>query len=239
MSASYASHTQEKEARYTIIFANGAPPDPETVRQHAEKAHLVLAADGGTHHALALDLVPDVVIGDLDSLSQSHQNRLRSQGTALVVRPAAKDETDLELALIYAVEHAAEPIIILAAMGGRLDQAIANVLLLTMPLLQGRDVRLVEGPQTAFVIGSEATIRGKRGDTVSLIPLGGTAGGVTTEGLLYPLADGTLPFVPALGVSNEMTGDRAWVRVRDGLLLCVHISQPEKDRMEENAPREV
>ena len=79
----------------------------------------------------------------------------------------------------------------------------------------------------AFVVRDQATINGRTGDTVSLIPLGGEARRVTTHGLAYPLIDGTLPFGPALGVSNEMTASRAQVQVREGLLLCVHLSLQE------------
>jgi thiamine pyrophosphokinase len=214
-----------RKTRRCAIIANGVAPDPETVRYHADQSDLLLAADGGASHALALGLVPQVVIGDLDSLTEDQQARLRKAGTRFVVHPSAKDETDLELALLYAVQQDADPIIVLAALGGRLDQTIGNILLLTMPALAEREVRLVDGSQTAFIVRNEATIAGKSGDTVSLIPLGGEVKGITTSGLAYPLAEGSLPFGPALGVSNEMTGSQARVQVRDGLLLCVHLSR--------------
>jgi thiamine pyrophosphokinase len=217
----------EHKAGRCVIIANGGPPDRETARRHAAGADLLVAADGGAHHALALGLIPHVVIGDLDSLAEEEQARLRAGGTCFIVHPAAKDETDLELALLYAVERDADPIVVLGALGGRLDQTLANVLLLTMPALIGREVRLVDGAQTAFVVRDEATLSGQAGDTVSLIPLGGEARGITTSGLAYPLDDGTLPFGPALGVSNAMTALQARVQVRDGLLLCVHLSHSE------------
>jgi len=209
--------------KHCAVIANGDRPDRETAHCHADRADLLIAADGGARHALALGLTPHVLIGDLDSLDADQQTRLRAAGTRFIVHPPAKDETDLELALLYAVEQDADPIVVLGALGGRLDQMLANVLLLTMPALAGRDVRIVDGPQAAFVVRDEATLAGRPGDTVSLIPLGGAAHGVATDGLLYALNDGSLPFGPALGVSNQMTTDRAHVRVRDGLLLCVHI----------------
>ena len=223
------SSIPEHETRYCVIIANGDPPDPETARRYADQADLLLAADGGARHALALGLVPHVVIGDLDSLNKDQQTCLRSAGARFIVHPAAKDETDLELALFYAVEQDADPIVVLAALGGRLDQLVANVLLLAMPALAGRDVRLIDGSQTAFVVRDQVTIIGVPGDTISLIPLGGDAKGITTRGLAYPLNEGSLPFGPALGVSNEMTTSQAHVQVRDGLLLCVHLSRQEME----------
>jgi thiamine pyrophosphokinase len=221
------SDTSQQKPTRCVIIANGDPPDPATAQRLTGQADLLLAADGGARHALALNLVPHVVIGDLDSLDEDQVARLRSAGTRFIVHPTAKDETDLELALLYAVEQGADSIVVLGALGGRLDQMLANVLLLTMPALAGRDVRLMDGPQSAFVVRDQVTISGRTGDTVSLIPLGGEARRITTHGLAYPLLDGTLPFGPALGVSNEMTASRAQVQVREGLLLCVHLSLQE------------
>jgi len=204
-----------------VIFANGEFPNPQNARDLLRPDDFIIAADGGTHHALAVGAIPHVVIGDLDSLSPDEQARVEAAGAQVIRFSPRKDETDLELALLHAVREGATEIVILAALGGRLDQTIANLLLLALPELSGLDVRIVEGQQTAFLIHDEALIEGRPGDTVSLIPLGGDAVGVTTEGLEWPLHEDTLRFGPARGVSNVLTAERARVRVRRGSLLCV------------------
>ncbi|RLC60637.1 MAG: thiamine diphosphokinase [Chloroflexota bacterium] len=204
-----------------VIFANGEFPNPQNARDLLRSDDFIIAADGGTHHALAVGAIPHVVIGDLDSLSPDEQARVEAAGAQVIRFSPRKDETDLELALLHAVREGATEIVILAALGGRLDQTIANLLLLALPELSGLDVRIVEGQQTAFLIHDEALIEGRPGDTVSLIPLGGDAVGVTTEGLEWPLHEDTLRFGPARGVSNVLTAERARVRVRRGSLLCV------------------
>jgi thiamine pyrophosphokinase len=204
-----------------IIFANGELANPQEARRLLQPDTLVIAADGGTRHALATGVTPDIVVGDLDSLSPDDQARLKAIGTQLIRFSPHKDETDLELALLHAARRGAKEIVILGALGGRLDQTIANVLLLALPALKGADVRIVEGAQEAFLIQNEATIKGQPGDTVSLIPLGGDAEGVTAEGLEWQLDEDTLRFGPARGVSNTLTGKQARVRVRRGSLLCV------------------
>ena len=204
-----------------VIFANGEFPNPQNARDLLRSDDFIIAADGGTHHALAVGAIPHVVIGDLDSLSPDEQARVEAAGAQVIRFSPRKDETDLELALLHAVREGATEIVILAALGGRLDQTIANLLLLALPELSGLDVRIVEGQQTVFLIHDEALIEGRPGDTVSLIPLGGDAVGVTTEGLEWPLHEDTLRFGPARGVSNVLTAERARVRVRRGSLLCV------------------
>jgi thiamine pyrophosphokinase len=206
-----------------ILFANGDFPNPASHRQLTSTGDLIIAADGGAAHARAAGAIPDVVIGDGDSLEPSLRAELEASGTRFIAHPAAKDETDLELALLYAAEQGADEVIVLAALGGRLDQMVANLLLLTRPELRELHVQVIEGNQSAFMIRHQATITGQPGDTVSLIPLGGAARGVTAEGLAWPLNGATLHFGPARGVSNVLLGDKAQVSVEEGTLLCVVI----------------
>ncbi len=210
-----------------IIFANGEFTDPQDAQSLLHPDDLIIAADGGNRHAWAAGVTPHVIIGDLDSLSPDEQDRVEMAGVQVIRFSPRKDETDLELALLHAVREGVTEIVILAALGGRLDQTLANLLLLSLPELDGLDVRIVEGPQTAFLIRNgrdecdELLIEGQPGDIVSLIPLGGDAVGVTADGLEWPLHEDTLRFGPARGVSNVLTAEQAHVHVRQGLLLCV------------------
>lgn len=208
-----------------VIMANGELEAGEWVRPYLERAEVVIGANGGTEHLLALGVRPDVVIGDLDSLSPAVETQLADQGTSFVRRPRAKDETDLELALLYAAEHFGSEIVVLGALGGRLDQTLANILLLVHPALEERQVTLVTAFQRAWVIRGTGRIQGVVGDRVSLIPLGGDAFIAETSGLAWPLQGETLVYGPARGVSNVLTAAEATVSVQAGQLLCVHISQ--------------
>ena len=204
-----------------IIFANGELPDPQGVKELLRPGDLVIAADGGTRHALAAGVIPDVVIGDLDSLSPDVQASVEAADTQIMRFSPDKDKTDLELALLHAAHEGATGITIVAALGGRLDQTIANVLLLALPELANIDARIVEGAQEAFLVQDETTVQGQPGDTLSLIPLGGDAEGVTAQGVEWELDDDTLRFGSARGVSNVLKSEQARVCVRRGSLLCV------------------
>ncbi len=207
-----------------IIFANGVIENLRAeVARWIQPGDLIVAADGGTRHALAAGVLPIRIIGDLDSLDADLRAYAEAAGMEFHVYPPAKDETDLELALLWAVEQSAEVIVILGAMGGRPDQELANLLLLALPALAGRKAVIVNGTWVICCIrGGEAfVLRGTPGDTVSLIPLGGDAHGVTTQGLVYPLHNETLYFGQSRGVSNVMAGEEAMVTVEDGLLWCL------------------
>jgi thiamine pyrophosphokinase len=211
-----------------IIVAGGQAGPGTEHRQWVQAHDRIIGVDGGAARALAWGLVPDLVIGDMDSLPEEDRAALEAQGCRFVVHPRAKDETDLELALTHAAEQGAREILILAALGGRLDHTLANLLLLALPALAGVQVRIVEGAQEALLVrgGGAATIEGQPGDLVSLLPLGGDARGVRTEGLAWALEGDTLRFGYSRGVSNKMTGPAARVEVEAGYLAVVHGPEP-------------
>ncbi len=205
-----------------IIFANGRLPDLEPARRLIRPDDFLIAADGGTRHALALGLLPSIVIGDLDSLTPDDRRRLEGSGVEIRQYPRDKSETDLELALGTALEAGYRSILVLAALGGRLDQTLANLALLTDPSLAEVDVRLDDGIEEAFFVRKQADVQGCPGDTVSLLPWGSPAGGVTTEGLRWPLRGETLYPDKTRGVSNEMLAEIATISLKSGLLLVIH-----------------
>ena len=207
-----------------LIFANGLLPDIEKARAMLRPDDIIVCADGGTHHALALGLQPSLVIGDLDSMAPDVR-KLIGQKVKIIQHPQDKNETDLELALRYALEQKPDSILIVGALGNRLDQTLGNIALLSDPQLAALDVRLDDGVEEVFFCREAADITGKSGDLVSLVPWGGAVTGVRTEGLKWPLLDEPLYPEKTRGISNEMSGPRVHVSITSGLLLIVHRRQ--------------
>jgi thiamine pyrophosphokinase len=210
---------------HALIFANGRSNDGPMARQVLAQAvdPLLIAADGGVDVAEEDGIEVGVFIGDMDSVDPAALAQRERAGATVLRYSAEKDATDLELALLWAVEQGADWIRVLGAMGGRLDQTLANIYLLALPELHDCDARLVSDHQQAWLLyPGEHRIQGHAGDTLSLIPLAGPAAGIHTEHLYYPLRDETLRLGPARGISNVMQGDEALVRFESGLLLVVH-----------------
>jgi len=215
-----------------VIFANGNLTRPANPLAELRSEDLIIAADGGAYHCQALGLTPDVLIGDLDSITKEVRENLSRLGTQLILYPRDKDETDLELALRFAVDHNAEEILLLGILGGRLDQTLANLLLLSRPEWQPVRLMVADGPDFALLIrpGSPLTLQAQTGDIVSLIPLTRTVTGVSTEGLRWSLQDATLEFGSTLGISNETTQEIARVEIKTGQLLAVHREQERRKK---------
>ncbi len=208
-----------------LIFANGDVNDGVMVRRALAQFPdaLVIAADGGARVALAYELYPQVVIGDMDSIAPEMLAVLEVHGAEIHGYRREKDETDLELALRFAAEQGAQAIRVIGAVGDRLDHTLSNIALLALPALAGLDVRLVARGQMAWLAApGECVLEGAPGDTVSLLPMDGAVEGLETDGLYYPLRQERLTFGPARGMSNVMTGAQARVRSASGLLLIIH-----------------
>jgi thiamine pyrophosphokinase len=205
-----------------VIVANAPNLDASPYTDLMQQADLLIAADGGSRAVLACGFTPQIVIGDLDSLDQQSSDLLQQRGVDLRRFPRAKDETDLELAILVAVEQGAQSIDIIGGLGGRWDHSIANLTMLAMPALKGRRVRLLVDQQEICLVRDQVQIQGQIGDTLSLLPLSPEVHGVTTHGLEYALEQATLSYEQARGVSNIMTAPIAEIRIRSGLLLVIH-----------------
>lgn len=208
-----------------LIFANGEAKRGSMVDQamrRLQSAH-VLCADGGALHARDFGLKPQTIIGDLDSLTERQVAGFAQAGADILRFSAQKDETDLELALTWCLENRATEIVIIGALGGRIDQTLGNIVLLALPALCGIPIELVDGEASLRLLRpGRHQISGREGDTISLIPLAESVDGIATANLEYPLRGELLPLGPARGISNVMSADRATIEFDRGLLLLIH-----------------
>jgi len=209
-----------------VIFANGELPDINKARLLFRTDDYIICADGGTRHALALDIQPDLVIGDMDSLKKGQWQELEAAGIPIELYTHDKNETDLELAILRAIELEPTEILVIAALGGRLDQTLGNLALLSDIRLSAFNTRFDDGVEEVFFCRDQVEVRGRSGDIVSLIPWGGAVQGIQTQGLRWSLNLETLYPEKTRGISNEMLGDTASISIGSGLLLIVHRRTP-------------
>jgi thiamine pyrophosphokinase len=184
---------------------------------------LVIAADGGARHAAAVGRSIDLWVGDGDSIDDAGLAAIAAAGIPIRRSPVDKDESDTELALLAALEAGARRVTILGALGGeRFDHGLANVWLLGHPGLAGSDVRLLDATVRIRLVGpGRADLGGRIGDLVTLLPFGGDATGLTTDGLRYPLRGESLRSGPSRGLSNVRVAGDAALTVGTGRILVL------------------
>lgn len=207
-------------SRSALVFCGGDAPSAATLAR-AGKHDIVIAADSGIDHTLAHGIVPDIAVGDFDSVTPDGLAVAEAGGTSIERHPAEKDQTDFELALARAVAESVDQILVVSIEGGRLDHQLANLLALAGPSLNNIEVRALTENETITVVRSVSRIEGTLGDYLSLVPIGGDVEGVTTTGLAYPLSDESLSATSARGISNRFMEPQATVSVRTGVLLAI------------------
>lgn len=202
----------------TVLILAGGDASSADTASDLPLADLVVAADTGYDTALALGLPVDILIGDMDSIQAT-----KVPSHVIVERhPVDKDATDLELALELVARDAPARVVVLGGSGGRLDHELAVAALLCSPrwiAIEEIDWRSDRG--WAHVVRGRRVLHGDVGATVSLLPVGGDAHGITTAGLKWNLRDETLQMGTTRGVSNVMTAPVTDIRVTDGALLVV------------------
>ncbi len=207
-----------------VIFANGQLPDPKEALQHAKQAELIIAVDGGARHCRELNLLPHILLGDLDTISSTLLHQYEDKEAVRIIRyPVDKNKTDLELAMDFAVKKQADTVTIFGALGPRWDMSIANMLLLSSPEYAELDISLIDGDTSVVLLrnGTEHKISAIPGSTVSLIPLAGSTEGVSLTGFKYPLSDQRIDHASTLGISNVILKQEGKIHLKKGLLLCI------------------
>jgi thiamine pyrophosphokinase len=205
------------------IFLNGSTESSDLLRCVAGCADLVVAADGGARYALEAGVVPDLVVGDMDSLGEDLALEVERRGAALERHPARKDKMDGQLAVLAARERGATAADLLCAGGGRLGALFAVPHILLAAERIGLRSTVVADRVRMFVVeAGYRTVEGEPRESISIFPLSGPAAGVTLEGMEYPLQNASLEPGDTLGFHNELIGREATVNVGKGAVLVVH-----------------
>ncbi len=210
-----------------IIIASGDIEDERWLKNYIQPGDVVICADGGYNHLVQIGCMPDVIIGDMDSIREKYRADCQH-----LVHPRKKDETDAQLALDYAIENGFHDIKFLGALGGsRIEHALANVFMLQYAAVHGVEMA-IETPVSTITLHrgtTTAILQGRKGDYLSLIPIGGDATGITTQNLEYPLHEGTLYFGVPMGISNILLEDTCSIELQKGILLAILTKADEVD----------
>jgi thiamine pyrophosphokinase len=181
----------------------------------------IICADGGAGYLYEMGMIPDVIIGDMDSLCPETLNYFQERGSCIIRHPGAKDETDTQLALDYAIGMAPDCVYIFGALGTRIDHALANLSLLISGAQKDIRISLMDEWCEIFLIADTHVIEGEVGQTVSLLPFSPVVTGITLKGFEYPLENGAMEVGKPYGISNRLTSTRGIISVCSGYLLAI------------------
>jgi len=204
-----------------VIISHGKVINKEFFIKMIKESDYVIAANGGSKHAKSFGLIPDVIIGDLDSISKKDYLFFLNNGSDFKKYSPIKDKTDIHLALEHAMECGFKEILLLCVFGDRLDHMLANIFLLMRAVEADINVKIVDEFHEIILICNLGRIEGNIGDIVSLIPLTPTVSGIKLTGLKFAPKKGRLKMTETLGISNVLTKKSATITINKGKLLLI------------------
>jgi len=208
-------------AKQIAIVANGSMEDYSRFKPMLEEADFIIGVDGGLKHLEKMGLVPDVMMGDFDSIESLEFYKGIYPNAEIETFEARKDYTDSELAIHKAIALGAEEVNLFGVTGNRLDHTLANISLLKN--LYDSDVKasIVNEDNRIYYTESSLVIRSDVGTNMSIIPLSLEVGGIYIEGFEYPLVDATLSFGSTRGISNVFSAETARICISSGRIVVM------------------
>lgn len=191
------------------------------IHDSIEEYDFVIAADGGFEHLLHFGVVPDLLIGDMDSIKNKDWSSLiQPEKTTCIQLPTEKDDTDMLAAIKEGLKRGCTEFAIYGALGGRIDHSLANIQCLCYLCEQhARGIIYGEHDSLELLCNERRIYPATCKGMISVFAFGGTAKGVTEEGLKYGLQDAEVTVGKPIGVSNEFIGQESMIEVKDGMLL--------------------
>ena len=206
------------------LVLNGQLEDYDYIREVMDynTYELIIAVDGGANHLYRLGIMPNYILGDLDSIDDDIRSYYEASDVVFKKFPTKKDETDAELAVWMVEEEGLLGIDIYAALGGRIDHELANIQLLYYILDRGMYPRIISEREEIYILrNEEMNLKGSIGDIVSIIPVEGDARGITLANMEYSVEELDLKYSVTRGISNVMLAEDAYINVRDGCILVI------------------
>lgn len=205
----------------SLVFLNGEGVEKIHLDEIIEDVDTIIAVDGGANHLNRLNIIPNILIGDMDSVKPEVFDALRKKNVVIITHPVEKDQTDSELAIEYAIQKGYEEIVIVGFYGDRFDHMVANINYLTK-LLRKVKINIIHNNEDIYLVDKSIQFHGRKNDEVSLIPLHSDAKGVKTTGLKYKLDGEVLRVASTRGVSNIIQESMVRIQLKKGVLMVIH-----------------
>lgn len=188
-----------------------------------ENYSYMIAVDGGAFYAKKIGVVPNLIVGDFDTLDKKVLQEYKERGIENIIYPSEKDYTDTHLAVEIALEKKPTKITIVGGTGSRLDHTLGNIGLLLLALKQNVMMEIVDKNNRMYMMDKECKIQKQSvyGTYISLLPYSEVVSGITLTGFRYSLENETLSLGESRGISNELVEKEGKITVKKGVLLII------------------
>lgn len=200
-----------------LIVGNGSDIDKSYI--DSLNIDYVICADGGLEKVKKLDLMPNLILGDFDSVDPSILENYKSLNIETVTFPPEKDYTDMELAIDHAANRGFKEIILVGASGTRLDHTVANMLLIEKYFNKNINIKIIDNNNIIQMVTNNMSILFKKNYYVSIVPFSKSIQGLTLQGFKYPLNNVNVKRGSTLCISNEVSEEVGVIKINKGSAL--------------------
>lgn len=202
-----------------LIVSSGTIRDYNRLELVVKESDFIICADGGMDHLLAINKRPDLVIGDLDSISESSLNYIKNNNVTVEKYSSIKDTTDTDLAMEYLIDNGFKEITLMGVTGTRQDHTMANILLLNTLHNKGIRGKIVDDNNIIQLIDDYLELEFIEKSYVSVIPITEEGIVVSLLGFFYNLEEETIMFGSTYGISNKIIDNRGIIKIHSGKAL--------------------
>lgn len=204
-----------------LIISSGTIKDYSLLNTLIDENNYIVCADGGLDHLILIDKIPNLVLGDFDSISNLGIYYIENHKIKIEKYPSIKDNTDSELAILHLINKGVDDITLIGGTGTRLDHTISNLFLLKKFSKDSRSIRIIDDHNIVNYVVDSIEIKRKIGSYVSIIPLNHQGIIVSLTGFRYPLEYRHMEFASTMGISNEIIGQVGIINIHRGEALVI------------------
>lgn len=205
-----------------VIWGNGTYDKLNYYKDYLRRYNpdIIICADGGLKTALKVGVIPDVLMGDFDSVEKEEYDYIKEK-TKVIAYQKRKNYTDVFLCLKYAMENGYNDIVLFGVLGTRLDHSLVNIYLLKYAFDNFSKVKIINEYNEIFLINNYIRLSGVKDKTISVLPYSDVIDGIYLKGFSYPLYNATMSKENPYGVSNYADSDSVEIKINSGTAVIV------------------
>lgn len=205
-----------------VILSGGNPPKEQNLKKYIDNETFIISADSGANILHKYNMMPDIILGDFDSIDEGVINYFKEKNCKIISYPEEKNFTDTEAAVEEAIKLNPTSILLFGCTGSRLDHTFANLGLLYRCLINNIEAYIIDENNIISLHNKAFKIKGKRGDLFSLQAFGDVVKGLSINKAKYELHNYDLNFGDPRTVSNELLDNTVFITFEKGMLLLIN-----------------
>lgn len=204
------------------IVSGGTAPSESLLKNYLQKISFIIAADKGSECLYKYGIIPDLLLGDFDSIKKEILDRVKLQAKEVLEFPPEKDYTDTEIAIIEALKRGAKKIYLFGAVGSRMDHTLGNIGLLLTTRKKGATLEIIDDNNRMYLGKNHMVLYGEVGKNISFHALSDKVVNFNIRGAKYNLKSYNMNLLDPRAICNEFIDTPIEISYEEGELLIIH-----------------